>query len=215
MILDAIGASTRPTAIWDVGAGTGAVARALVRAGIPTVAVEPSVAGARFAAAHGLVPIVGTLRDLALPTDAIPAVGLFDVLEHVDDRPMLLAEIVRTLSPGGRLILTVPAGGWLWSGFDVAEGHDLRYSRRGLDAELRAAGLRVERVDHAFALLTAPIWLTRALPHRLGRDSRTDHERAVRASGGPLGGLLSAIERRLVGRVPFGSSLIAVARKPG
>lgn len=215
MILDALGQCARPAALWDVGAGTGAVARALVRASIPTVAVEPSPAGARFAAAHGITAVVGTLHDLVLPAASIPAVGLFDVLEHVADRPSLLSEIDRVLAPGGRLVVTVPAGPWLWSDFDESEGHFLRYSRSRLEGELRDAGLRVDAVGHAFALLTAPIWLARALPHRLGRRTSHDHERAVRASGGPLGGLLAAVERRLVGRVPFGSSLIAVARKPG
>ena len=215
MILDVLDGTARPAAVWDVGAGTGAVARAIVAAGIPTVAVEPSPTGARFAAAHGLTAVVGTLHDLALPARSLPAIGLFDVLEHVADRPALLSEIHRVLAPGGRLVVTVPAGPWLWSDFDESEGHTLRYSRRMLEAELRDAGLRVGAVACAFALLTVPIWLARALPHRLGRRARTDHERAVRASGGPLGGLLGAVERRLVGRVPFGSSLIAVARKPG
>ncbi|MEY2740781.1 MAG: hypothetical protein RL283_883 [Actinomycetota bacterium] len=215
MILDLLDATGRPAALWDVGAGTGAVSRALVATGLPTIALEPSPAGARFTAAHGLASVVGTLEALALPDAALPAIGLFDVLEHVEDRPALLGEIRRVLRPGAPLVLSVPAGSWLWSGFDVEERHQLRYSRDGLVDELRIAGFATERVVHAFALLTAPIWLTRALPHRLGRGTRTDHERAVRASGGPIGGMLSLVERGLAGRVPFGSSLLAVARTPG
>jgi SAM-dependent methyltransferase len=213
MLLDLLDSGPRPAAIWDVGAGTGSVSRTLVAAGIPSIAVEPSPEGARFAAAHGLTAVVGTLHDLELPDASVRAVGLFDVLEHVADRPALLAEIRRVLRPDGALYLSVPAGVWLWSGFDADEGHALRYSRARLLHELQLADFVVERVVHAFALLVVPIALGRALPYRLELNRVVDHERAVRASGGLLGALLGALERRLVGRVPFGSSLLAVARR--
>ena len=45
----------------DIGAGTGAVAAALIAAGIEAIAVESSIGGAAIATQHGVVSIQGTL----------------------------------------------------------------------------------------------------------------------------------------------------------
>jgi SAM-dependent methyltransferase len=45
---------------------------------------------------------------LTFPDQVFDTIGTFDVLEHVPDYRRALAEFVRCLRPGGRLILTVP-----------------------------------------------------------------------------------------------------------
>lgn len=57
-----------------------------------------------------------------------------DVLEHIEDDKAELAQAVRLLRPGGRLIVLAPALQVLYSPFDQAIGHYRRYDRKRLQA---------------------------------------------------------------------------------
>ncbi len=57
---------------------------------------------------------------------------LFDVLEHLADEQKFLDAVSFHLAPQGRLILNVPAGQWAFSAYDVAAGHQRRYSIESL-----------------------------------------------------------------------------------
>ena len=49
-----------------------------------------------------------------------------DVLEHVDDDLALLRQYAAKLGEGGRIVITVPAFSFLWSGHDVFLEHRRR-----------------------------------------------------------------------------------------
>jgi len=200
--------------LWDIGSGTGVVTSALVRAGIPSIAVEPSRGGAMLAEARRLPSIHGTLEGLKLPDSCITEIGSFDVLEHIEDRNRFLEEIYRVLSPGGWFILTVPALSLLWSQADIDARHFLRYSRRTLRKELELHGFQINSMGYFFALTVPPLLFIRAIPFRLHLRSCVSDDSTLRANGGIIGKLLSSIEVAIAGRIPLGSSLFAVARKP-
>ena len=65
---------------------------------------------------------------------------LFDVLEHIEDEDSFLSALLFHLAPQGKLVLSVPAGKWAFSAYDLSVGHLRRY---GID-ELRAVALRNE-----------------------------------------------------------------------
>lgn len=65
-----------------------------------------------------------------------------EVLEHVEDPAVVLANIVPCLKPGGRLVVTVPGGPM--SAFDRHLGHRRHFTRAGIRTLLEGAGLRVE-----------------------------------------------------------------------
>ncbi|MEN0062601.1 MAG: class I SAM-dependent methyltransferase [Myxococcota bacterium] len=206
--------------VLDVGAGNGFVTRGLAAAGIASVALEPSEAGARNAQARGLDPVIwATLEDAQFPPHSVPAVGLFDVLEHVEDRRALLAHLHSRLQPDGRVYLTVPALRWLWSSEDVRAGHYLRYTGRTLRAELVAGGFRVEAMRRFFSFLVPPVLLARVVAERLGL--RQDGPEALANDLAPphpwvraAVDLVGAAERRMLGLglpLPLGTSLFAVA----
>ncbi|MEO5974511.1 MAG: class I SAM-dependent methyltransferase [Ilumatobacteraceae bacterium] len=199
--------------LWDVGSGTGVVTAALVGAGIPAIAVEPSMGGTTIATQRGVISIQGTLQSLKLPDSCLDGIGAFDVLEHITNRQDFLQEITRVLLPGGHFIVTVPALRLLWSQADVDAKHYLRYSRRILRNELEMCGFEVLSVGYFFALIVPPLLLIRALPYRLGLRIPHSKNSALRASGGILGKLAGRIEVVWGGHAPFGSSLLAVARK--
>ncbi len=200
--------------LWDVGSGTGVVTAALVEAGIPAIAIEPSAGGAMIATQHGVVSVQGTLQSLNLPGSCLAGIGAFDVLEHVTNRPDFLREIARVLVPGGNFIVTVPALQFLWSHADEEARHYLRYSRRTLRNELEMCGFEVQSISYFFALIVPPLLLIRALPYRLGLRISDSKNSSLRAGGGILGKLAGRVEVGWASHVPFGTSLLAVARKP-
>jgi len=211
--------------IFDIGGGNGFVSRALQAAGLTPVLVEPGPAGAANALRRGVATVVrATLEDAAFRPESLPNAGLFDVLEHVGADAGFLDRVFALLRPGGRLLLTVPAYRWLWSDEDAVAGHHRRYGRRDLTARLAGAGFEPQYVTGFFHFLVLPVLLGRALPARLGRRRRAldpaSHRSAHRSRGGLPGALVAALGRleegRIArgGRIPFGSSLLAVARKP-
>ena len=209
--------------LYDVGGGNGVVAAALRDAGIRAIVVEPGATGAANARRRGLEAIQATLADSGAAPGTIGSIGVFDVVEHIADDTAFLAHLAEMLAPGGRLYVTVPAYQSLWSSEDVLAKHYRRYTASGLRAALRRARLVVEHASYIFGFLPVPVLLFRTIPHRLGR-SRPPSAQGVQSDhgGSPLtrrilGGVL-ALERsaiRALGGLPFGGSVVAVARKPG
>jgi len=157
------------SSLWDIGAGTGSMAVRLAQAGLDVVAVEPLKGGAEASARQGLTSFCGTLQDLQLPDGALPAIGMFDVLEHLEHPGELLKEAHRVLQPDGILVITVPALQWLWGDEDDVAGHYRRYRRPGLNGAASAADFLPLSSQYLFASLVPVAALTRALPYSLGR----------------------------------------------
>ena len=199
--------------IWDIGCGSGVVARFLNDQGLATVGVEPSFGGAQLTSRRGVTAVCGSLEGLVLPDESLEAVAMFDVLEHLKDRDSAIQEIRRVLKPNGHLILTLPALKILWSEFDETGGHYLRYNRSTIRKELESHGFRVRSMGYFFASTVLPLLVLRVLPYRLGRRKAIATESSLGSSGGALGRLASRIEVLLASRVPFGSSLIVVAER--
>jgi SAM-dependent methyltransferase len=205
--------------IFDVGAGNGFVAAALERAGFPTIAIEPDRDGAAKAVGRGLTGVVcGSLAASVFREQTAGAIGLFDVVEHVEDDRGFLASLRPFLRERGRLYVTTPAYRWLWSENDARSGHFRRYTMTTLDRALRAAGYRVEYETYLFWALPLPILLFRTIRARDGSSasrSRLQHKagsatlrRAIEAC--------FAFETRCIARgltVPFGGSCLVVATR--
>ena len=180
---------------------------------IPCIAVEPSRQGVIASAARGVLSIESDLESLRLPQSSVHRVGLFDVLEHVEDRQKLLKEIHRVLTSSGELVITVPALNYLWSSADVFAGHFVRYTRRRLKRELATNGFKLKESHYFFASLVLPLFLLRAIPYRLGIKQPIEDESLLEQNGGKLGRLLQIFEVNLSRYFPAGTSLFAVAIK--
>ncbi len=206
--------------IFDVGGGNGHVTRKFRSVGLESIVVEPGDAGARAALARGLGPVInGTTEAAGFLPGSLPAIGLFDVLEHLDDDFGLLTHLHRLLQPGGRLYVTVPAYQWLWSVDDVRAQHFRRYTTKTLRKVMEKAGFAVEYDSYLFRVLPLPILLMRVVPSRLGRRSEEGSRSGEHAiPGGVAGRVFSwTLDRELRrlsnGRVGFGSSVLMVASK--
>jgi len=211
-------------AIFDIGGGNGYVAAGLERAGFSTVLVEPGRVGAENACRRGLRKVVNaTVETAQFVPGSADAVGLFDVLEHIQDESAFLASIRRLMKPGGRIYLTVPAFQLLWSKEDDFAGHYRRYSQALLTKVLSDAGFHVEFASYFIWFLPLPIFFLRAIPSRLGWRGKPSTNRAKQEhthtgfTAKVIDWVLSNELSRLNSKrtIPLGGSCIAVARLPG
>ncbi|MFA5779102.1 MAG: class I SAM-dependent methyltransferase [Elusimicrobiota bacterium] len=160
----------------EVEAGDGFVSLGLQQSGIQVVAIEPDLKHARNAKRRGVENVISAkIEDVEWKPGCVSGVGLFDVLEHVEDEIDFLRQIRhQLLKPSGRLYISVPAYKWLWSKEDDEACHLRRYSMEMLRNRLKAAGFMIEYATYFFSVLVVPIFFFRALPTRFGiRPDRT------------------------------------------
>ena len=128
-----------------------------------------------------------------------------NVLEHIRDDAGALGEMYKLLTPGGRLALLVPAHAALHNSFDVGLEHFRRYSRRPLATLLAAAGFDVEDCWHFNALGVVGWYVNGTLLRR--KVLPTGQMRIFDA-------LVPMLRMERAFKLPFGVSLVAIARKP-
>lgn len=211
--------------IFDVGGGNGFVAKGLLDAGWDVVLVEPGLAGARNAKARGLPHVVcATTQTAGFKQGSIPAIGVFDVVEHVADDLGFLRHLHDLLVPGGMLYLTVPAYNFLWSDEDVHAGHYRRYSFKGLRELCSKSEFDIGLLTGIFQWLIAPVLCLRALPYRMaGKNKKKIGDLKAAEADHTLPPWLHALtsatqarERRRISKglkLSFGASLLLVAYK--
>ncbi|MDX1662931.1 MAG: class I SAM-dependent methyltransferase [Candidatus Promineifilaceae bacterium] len=104
----------RPTptggALLDVGGGTGRVAAVLRdRIGGPVVVYDETEAMLRQVDRdRGLQPLAGAAERLPFPDGSFDRVLVVDAFHHFADHGAVVAELVRILRPGGRLLIEEP-----------------------------------------------------------------------------------------------------------
>ena len=95
--------------------------------------------------------------------EAFDAIGAFDVLEHIEEDEVVLAQVHRALKPGGVLLLTVPQHPWLWSASDEYACHVRRYTSNEIENKVLSAGFELKRSTSFVTSLLPAMMLSRAL----------------------------------------------------
>ncbi|MDR7148288.1 SAM-dependent methyltransferase [Hydrogenophaga palleronii] len=136
-------------ALVDFGAGNGTFAAPAVAAGYDVLCIETD-------------PVLGKIledkqlkvqRDLESVADnSLTGIYSFNVLEHIEDDDAVLSLWHRKLTPGGKLLIYVPAFPSLYSSMDRKVGHHRRYRKSGLRAQLLNAGFTVDNIKYADSL---------------------------------------------------------------
>lgn len=202
----------------EVGCGTGFVLSALHahRPALDMTGSELFLEG--LLVAKGRLPTVELLQ---MDAKKIPyenhfdGLGAFDVLEHVPSDEAVLAQFHRALSPGGRLILTVPQHQWLWSVNDEYAHHHRRYGRNQICSKVRQAGFQILRTTSFVSLLVPLLYLSRM---KRNAQSTFDplEEYRIPAWKQRILGLVMTAEYgmiRLGWNWPVGGSLLLIAEK--
>jgi SAM-dependent methyltransferase len=197
--------------VLDVGAGIGTFTESLASICELVVAVEADPEFARLLrrrfTGRSNVQVVyaeaSAFAEALVPGGPFDSIICFNVLEHIREDDEALASLRGQLSPGGALLLLVPAHPLLYGATDRVLGHERRYRRTQLRSRLEKAGFSVDVLRHVNPI-GALGWLVSArLLRREGipRASLALFDRAV-----PL---IRNLDR--VG-LPVGLSLWAVAR---
>jgi len=141
---------------------------------------------------------------LELAKHEFDTVTLINVLEHSTDDEAALRRARQLLTPGGRVVIFVPANKSLHGSMDRGIGHQRRYEKDELTAKLAAAGFEVELVRFQNRAAKLAWYLNSKL---LGRSALPSAQSRVFDALVPL-------FRALEGDNPSsGLSLIAIGRK--
>jgi SAM-dependent methyltransferase len=150
-----------------------------------------------------------------LPDARFDLITALDVLEHIVDDAGAVADLARSMRPGGTLLVHVPTDRWTTFGgtvhlvadedaWKINEGHVRQgYTMESLHGLLRAAGLSVDRMDPLIGRWGALAFST---------YDRLEHPAPARVLSLPVTDAAAWLERR---RPPTtGNAIVAVATKP-
>ena len=198
--------------VLDMGCGDGEVLAELAK-DFAAVGVDPRVNDLSLAKRRGALRLVAA--DGASPpfARAFDLVGLFDVVEHVEDDTELLRRAAELVTPGGCVLLTVPADPKLWGKYDRYAGHYRRYARPALEDLIRRAGLEPRRIAPLFRVLW-PLARIQAILQRRGEVTDPAAEYTVSPLFNRLLAMALSAERAMFGNSPrfAGTSWLATAQ---
>ncbi len=138
-------------------------------------------------------------------TNQIDSIVCLNVLEHIPDSRAALKNMFDTLEPGGKVIILVPQGKWLFSKLDQALDHVKRYSAEDLREALTTAGFDVENLFN-FNRIGVLGWALNG--KLLGRTRMAKYQLKMFDS-------LVWLWRRIDFMLPWhGLSIVGVGRKP-
>ncbi len=115
----------------DIGGGNGFQAMAISEKynTAKLFLLEPGYQGCLNAKKRGLVNVFNIpFQKFDFCSNNVDGVGLFDVLEHIEDDVAFISEIKSRLPPNSIIYITVPAHNYLWSDVDFFAGHFRRYN---------------------------------------------------------------------------------------
>jgi SAM-dependent methyltransferase len=205
--------------ILDVGCGTGAAMCFLDHYG-RVYGIDISETALCFCQERALTGLsrASALR-LPFADSSFSLITAFDVLYHeeVVDDLIALEEFHRVCKEGGSVLISEPAFKFLWGWHDVAYHSRRRYVASELESKLEKVGFQVVKLSYSNALLFPLIFAFR-MWKRLSNPSPENHS-DVKPLPPYLNKVLLAVyhlEALLVGRtrLPVGSSVVCVARKP-
>ena len=209
--------------IFDVGGGNGFVAKGLLDAGLEVVLVEPGPAGSINAKKRGVLHVIcATTHTAQFKPETIPAIGVFDVVEHIEDDIGFLKHLWDLLIPGGMIYITVPAYQLLWSQEDVDGGHFRRYTLRNLKKKITHSGFDISYSSYIFSYLPIFVFFLRTIPYKLNlvkspasNSIKKDHS-APKGIGSKILNLFHNWELKKISSrkgIPLGGSCIIAAKK--
>jgi 2-polyprenyl-3-methyl-5-hydroxy-6-metoxy-1,4-benzoquinol methylase len=210
-ILESYLTSDKPLRVLSVGCGSGEMSLQLAARGhsVLGIDIEPS----HIELSRHNAQLLGSPSNCQFAVSSIEdfdaesefdCVASTDVLEHIENDRTAFANMMRALKPGGLVLLSVPAGPWLFGYHDEQLGHFRRYTKATLH-QLVDPHCDV-RLMRYFGYTLVPIcvlyskWLRQRYPVAGSADIK---RRPVRALA-----LRSLMRLDRWTRMPFGTSLL-------
>lgn len=205
--------------ILDAGCGTGAVMQYVEPFGTVT-GVDFSPAALEFCRQRGAGDLVeSSILEMPFEDASFDLITSFDVLSEcgLQKDEIGMREFFRVLRPGGQLLLRLPAYRWLRGKHDEQVHTRHRFSKGELLAKLRKAGYAIEHASYANTTLF-PVAVLKRMSERVfpPKQKGSDLTISTGVTNTLFKGLLTA-EGPVVRSIglPFGLTVISLARKPG
>jgi hypothetical protein len=155
----------------DIGGGNGFQAKGIKKSGIlgKVLLCEPGYNGCLFAKKREVEYVYnGVFQDFPFDEYKVGGVGLFDVVEHIENDSLFLNELYNLLPQGCKVYITVPAMKTLWSEIDPMVGHFRRYNKKEVERLVSEVKFKIIDSGYYFNFYVLPIFLLRVIPFRLG-----------------------------------------------
>lgn len=130
-----------------------------------------------------------------------------NVFEHIPDHVTALKAMASYVKPGGHVVLIVPAFPSAMSRFDLAIGHQRRYTKKTLRALLHDAGLMTAEVRYINPIGLLSWYAAVKTLNMTPRDGFS-----VRLYDRTIVPIARAMDRVMT--APFGQSVVGIARVP-
>lgn len=207
--------------VLDAGCGTGGFTQWFLENFNPSymAGIEISDEALALCGERGLDGIrCCSVEDIHFPDASFDLVICLNVLNHynVKSDVRALSEMKRVMSPGGCLLLNLPARQFLRGRHSLAVGDARRYRAHEIKEKLVEVGLEPLRITYFNMLLMPGVAAYRMISrHRLSKGVHSDLWLPAAPVNNALKSLLEWEARLALKRdLPNGSSLTALARRP-
>lgn len=205
--------------ILDAGCGTGGTILYLQKAGYKNIyGVDNSQQALKYCRIRKIKNLKkGSVNNLPFGKNTFDCVICLDVLYHQGVEPKAaIVEFKRILKSGGILYSEEPAYNWLKSKHDIVIQTDRRFTRKKVDELLKSANFKIQKLTYFNSLFFVPILIKR-IKDKFMKDKVEKSD--VQSVARPLAQIyrqLLAMEIKSLefSSLPFGLSIISVAKKP-
>lgn len=149
-LLNFLGDNKSP-AVLDVGAGSGIFSKYLIDSGVTESAVCLDIEYPQDSETDYNGHNIKYLKNIDRIDQHL--ILMMDVIEHVDDDLSFIRHFVDMMPSGSKLLITVPAFEFLWSGHDIFLEHRRRYTLKQLEKVVSESGLTVKKSRYFFGIL--------------------------------------------------------------
>jgi len=160
----------------EIGCGTGYVLSGISKIFQQSTLVGSEIFTSGLSLAAARLPLVDFMQMDArnIPfKEEFDVIGVFDVLEHIEEDERVLAQVYSALKPQGFTLIAVPQHAWLWSSMDEYAYHVRRYSASDLHQKIKKVGFRIVR-STSFVTTLLPAMMTSRFFQRKVSDEKFD-----------------------------------------